>query len=35
MFVKIGRLITLYFIIIMVIHKHAKKTLYKYCIAQF
>ena len=29
MFVKISRLINLYFIIIFVIHKNEKKTLYK------
>ena len=32
MFVKIGRLINLYFIIIIAIQKNATKTLYKYCI---
>ena len=30
MLVKIGKLISLYFIIIIVINKNAKKTLYKY-----
>ena len=33
MFVKIGRLTNLYFIIIIVIHKNEKKTLYKHCIS--
>ena len=32
MLVKIGRLISLYFIIIVVIHKQCKET-YKYCIS--
>ena len=35
MFVKIGTLVNLYFIIIIVIHKNEKKniTVYKYCIS--